>query len=369
MISPLCEMFGIDFPLFAFTRSPQVVVEVSKAGGLGVLGALAYSDDELEAHLCWIDDHIDGRPYGVDTVMPAKTLATGHSKRDLEAMIPAAHRAFVDDVLARHGIPELPEGEGSESLLAWTAEKMRPQVDIALSHPTRLIANALGPPPAEVIAQAHAQGVKIAALCGSARHAQKQVAAGVDFIIAQGTEAGGHTGDVATMVLTPEIAAAVAPAPVLAAGGIGSGRQIAAAMALGAAGAWTGSMWLTTQEAVVIPLLKDKLVAAGSRDTVRTRALTGKPARLLKTGWIDAWEDDNNPDPLPMPLQYMLTADAVDRLHRFHDTPGAQHLLWSPVGQIVGHMNDQPPVADLMARLKSDFNATTARLGGMRVPE
>ena len=367
MISPLCEMFGITFPLFAFTRSPQVVVEVSKAGGLGVLGALAYSDDELEQHLCWIDANIGGRPYGVDTVMPARTLATGQSKTNLEDMIPAAHRAFVDDVLAKHGIPEMPEGQGSESLLAWTAEKMRPQVDIALSHPIALLANALGPPPKEVIDQAHAQGVKIAALCGTARHARKQVAAGVDIVIAQGTEAGGHTGDVATMVLTPEIAEAIAPTPVLAAGGIGSGRQIAAALALGAAGAWTGSMWLTTQEAVVIPLLKDKLVNAGSGDTVRTRALTGKPARLLRTGWIDAWEDKANPDPLPMPLQYMLTADAVDRLHRFHDTPGAQHLLWSPVGQIVGRMNDQPTVAELMQRLKQDFNETTARLGKMGV--
>lgn len=369
MISPLCEMFGIEFPLFAFTRSPQVVVEVSKAGGLGVLGALAYTDEELEAHLTWIDENIDGKPYGVDTVMPAKTLATGHSKQDLEDMIPAAHRAFVDDVLAKHGVPEMPEGQGSETLLAWTAEKMRPQVDIALSHPIALLANALGPPPADVIAQAHAQGVKIAALCGAVRHAKKHVEAGVDIVIAQGTEAGGHTGDVATMVLTPEIAEAVHPTPVLAAGGIGSGRQIAAALALGAAGAWTGSMWLTTQEALVIPLIKEKLVAAGSRDTVRTRALTGKPARLLRTGWIDAWEDKANPDPLPMPLQYMLTADAVGRLHKFSDTPGARHLLWSPVGQIVGRMNDQPSVAELMSRLKSDFNATTAKLGGMRVPE
>jgi NAD(P)H-dependent flavin oxidoreductase YrpB (nitropropane dioxygenase family) len=367
MISPLCDMFGIRFPLFAFTRSPQVVVEVSKAGGMGVLGALAFSDDELAEHLDWIDANIAGHSYGVDTVMPAKTLATGLSKGDLEDMIPEGHRGFVADLLARHGVPELPPGEGTESLLAWTAEKMRPQVDIALSHPIKLLANALGPPPADVIEKAHAQGVKIAALCGAVRHARKHVEAGVDVVIAQGTEAGGHTGEVATMVLTPEIVDAVHPTPVLAAGGIGSGRQIAAALALGAAGAWTGSIWLTTQEALVIQVLKDKLVQATSRDTIRTRALTGKPARLLRSGWVEAWEAKENPDPLPMPLQYMLSADAVARLHRFADQPGAKSLIWSPVGQIVGRMNDQPTVAELMGRLKREFNETTARLGQMGV--
>src|SRR5579883_1154626 len=250
MRTRICDMFGIEFPIFAFSHCRDVVAAVSKACGMGVLGALAFSNEQLEIELEWIDKHVDGKPYGVDIVMPAKIEGAGKdlTKADFEKMIPEQHKKFVDMMLARYEVPPLPEGEQPETLLSWANEGGRSHVDIALKHPISLIVNALGPPPKDVVDRVHTHGVKVAALVGTAAQAKKQVEAGVDIIVAQGTEAGGHTGEVTTMVLVPDVVDAVAPTPVLAAGGIGSGRQMAAALALGADGVWTGSIWLATKE-------------------------------------------------------------------------------------------------------------------------
>jgi NAD(P)H-dependent flavin oxidoreductase YrpB (nitropropane dioxygenase family) len=370
----LATELGLRLPLFAFTNSREVVVAVSRAGGLGVLGAVPFSAEELAVHLDWIDAHIDGRPYGVDVVMPASTAAAaatdeggGLDKAILQDMIPEAHRRFVDQLLERYGVPPLPDGVRPYSdLPSWVDQLTRAQIDVALTHPIRLLANALGPPPADVIARAHEHGVKVAALAGNVRHAMKQVEAGVDIIVAQGTEAGGHTGDVSTFVLVPEVVDAVAPVPVLAAGGIGSGRQLAAAMALGADGAWTGSIWLTAAENQMCPdVVKEKLLAASSRDTVRSRAMTGKPARQLKTAWTEAWESKESPGTLPLPLQFMATSDAVNRIH-YHaaHTPDsrAHELLGSAVGQIVGRMNAIRPTAEIVEEIAAEWTRTLAHL-------
>ncbi len=239
-----------------------------------------------------------------------------------------------------------------------------PQVDVALSHDIKLLVNALGPPPADVIERAHAQGVRVAALIGTVDQARKQVAAGVDVIIASGTEAGGHTGEISTMVLTPQVVDAVAPVPVLAAGGIGSGRQAAAALALGADGVWTGSIWLTVAESDTHPVVKEKLLAATSRDTVRSRSMTGKPARLLRTPWTEAWDAPDSPGALPMPLQFMLTADAIGRMHRYADNPetGARDLVGSPVGQIVGSMNAVRTVREVIYSMVEEYIETVSAM-------
>ena len=253
MRTPLCDMFGIEYPIFAFTHCRDVVAAVSKAGGLGVLGAVGFSPEQLEIELDWIDEHVNGMPYGVDTVMPQKAVDVhgadaAEMLAQIRSMIDANHWRYVDELMERFELPPLPEGEGGIGVLGWTDDVAHRHVEIALSHPIKLIANALGSPPKDVIDQAHEHGVKVAALAGKAVHAQRHVNNGVDIVIAQGYEAGGHTGEIATMVLVPEVVDAVAPAPVLAAGGIGSGRQIAAALALGAQGVWLGSLWLTTAE-------------------------------------------------------------------------------------------------------------------------
>ncbi|MHB8378222.1 MAG: nitronate monooxygenase [Dehalococcoidia bacterium] len=363
MRTRICDQFGIEFPIFAFSHCRDVVAAVSRAGGMGVLGALAFSPEQLEIELRWIDEHVDGRPYGVDVVMPASYA--GSDPAQLEAMIPEAHRRFVEDTLARHNVPPLPpDAPPAAGLLGWTHENARPQVDVALTHPIRLLANALGSPPADVIARAHEHGVVVAALAGTAEHARRQAAAGVDIIVAQGYEAGGHTGEIATMVLVPEVVAAVSPRPVLAAGGIGSGRQMAAAMALGADGVWTGSIWLTVREADTGDALTEKLLAATSRDTVRSRSMTGKPARQLRTPWTEAWDATDSPGALPMPLQYMLTAEAQSRIRRHADDPasGARALITTPVGQIVGSMDAVRLARDVIYSIVEGYIAAVSEM-------
>ena len=363
MRTRICDTFGIEFPIFAFSHCRDVVAAVSRAGGLGVLGAVAFTPEQLEIELKWIDDHIDGKPYGVDVVMPASYA--GSDVAALEKMIPQEHRQFVDGLMERFSVPSLPDDEPEpQGLLAWTHEKARPQVEIALSHPIKLLANALGAPPKDVIDKAHERDVPVAALVGTARQAQQQVEAGVDVIVAQGTEAGGHTGEISTLVLVPEIVDAVHPTPVLAAGGIGRGRQIAAALALGADGAWTGSVWLTVKEADTNPVVVDKLLKASSRDTVRTRSMTGKTARLLRTAWTDAWDSEDSPGALPMPLQYMLTAEALHRIYRYAhvEDAGAKELVGSPVGQIVGSMNSVRSSRDLIFEMVDEYVRAVGRL-------
>ncbi|MFF6786605.1 nitronate monooxygenase [Streptomyces sp. NPDC012510] len=365
MQTELSNKLGVQYAVFGFTPFPAVAAAISRAGGFGVLGAVRYTaPDDLKRDLDWIEAHVDGKPYGLDVVMPAKKVEGPKnqtlSEADVEAMIPESHRQFVKDTLARYGVPELAEGEASGwRITGWMEQVARTQLDVAFDYPIRLLANALGSPPADVIDRAHEQDVLVAALAGSARHARKHAQAGIDIVVAQGYEAGGHTGEIASMVLTPEVVDAVDPLPVLAAGGIGSGRQVAAALALGAQGVWLGSLWLTTTEAELpSPRLIEKLLAAGSGDTVRSRALTGKPARQLRTEWTDAWDDSAGPGALPMPLQGLLVAEAVSRIQKYEVEP----LLGTPVGQIVGRMNSERSVQAVFDDLTRGFEQAVERV-------
>ncbi|MGK2947962.1 MAG: nitronate monooxygenase [Acidimicrobiales bacterium] len=371
MKNRLTEMFGIEYPLFAFSHCRDVVAAVTNAGGMGVLGALAFSDEQLELELQWIDEHVNGKPYGVDVVMPVKTVDRDAGLADtadigakLREYISQEHWDYVDKILADHGVDvsgaaELESGAGmGAGVLGWTEATGAPQIEIALSHDIALLASALGPPPKAAIDQAHEQGVKVAALVGRAEQAVRDVQQGVDIIIAQGYEAGGHTGEVATMVLIPDVVDAIAPVPVLAAGGIGSGRQMAAAMALGADGAWTGSIWLTVSENTQGGVVTDKLLAAKSTDTVRSRAFTGKPARQLRTAWTDAWEAPESPGTLPMPLQFMLNAAA----NRKMGSNPPKELVGMPVGQIVSRMNQIRTTKAVVQEMVEEYVDTATKL-------
>ena len=363
MKTPITEMFGIEFPILAFTHCRDVVAAVSKAGGLGVLGAVGHSDSGLETDLAWIEAEIGDRPYGVDLIVPARYAGSdegGLDVADLVAAIPGAHQEFLDDLMERYQVPEDPDAAGwaiRPGEAPFSANRASQQLDIALAHRPSLVANALGPPPSEMVQSCREAGVKVAALAGTRVHAERHVAAGADVIIAQGTEGGGHTGQIGSMVLLPEVVDAVAPVPVLGAGGIGRGRQMAAAMALGAAGVWCGSVWLTTEEAETHPVVKSKMLAASSGDTLRSRSITGKPARMLRTAWTDEWDRADTPEPLGMPLQPMLTSAVMERINRaaHREGSGAEELATYFVGQVVGTMNRTRGAGQVVLDMVEEF--------------
>jgi NAD(P)H-dependent flavin oxidoreductase YrpB (nitropropane dioxygenase family) len=369
MRTKLARQLGIEFPIFAFTHCRDVVAAVSNAGGFGVLGAVGFTAEELELELRWIDDHVGDKPYGVDIVIPGKYEGKGELdaaklEAELRAMVPEQHRAFAKRLLRDQGVPELPEGEHVHELLGWTAATAGPLVETALRHPkVRVIANALGTPPSDVVQEIRDSGRLVCALAGSVKHARAHKEAGLDFIVCQGSEGGGHTGDVGSIVVWPEVIDAVAPLPVLAAGGIGTGRQMAAAMAMGAHGVWTGSIWLTVEESECPPAQKESYLKATSRDTVRSRSFTGKPCRMLRNAWTEAWEGPDAPKPLGMPLQYMVTAEAVARSNRYASK--AQSVAFNAVGQIVGTMNAVRSAREVIRAMVAEYVDAVERLNGL----
>lgn len=370
MLSPICAMLGIEFPLLAFSHCRDVVVAVSKAGGMGVFGAAGIPPERLEEELAWIDQHIGGKPYGVDLIVPNSFAGKGEEKAARPA-IPDEHKAFVADLLEKHGVDAGSVGGVSSSLGDNMSDAgAAALLEVAFRHPIGLIANALGVPPPLMLELGKRNDVPVAALVGTRDHALAQVRAGVDILVVAGGEAGGHCGEVATMVLVPEVAAAVeavgATTPILAAGGIVTGRQMAAAMAMGAHGAWTGSVWLTTAEAETNPVVKEKMLAASSRDTVRSKSRTGKPSRQLRSPWTDAWEAEGAPKPLPMPLQSLVSEPALRQVDKLSEGghEGARHLATYWVGQGVGLMNEAMGAGQVVQAFKEDWVAACERLNG-----
>jgi NAD(P)H-dependent flavin oxidoreductase YrpB (nitropropane dioxygenase family) len=362
MQNAITKMFGIEVPMFAFSHCRDVVVEASRAGGMGVLGAAWMTPDELEVSLKWIDDRVEGKPYGVDVVFPG-TFAPLSDERDPDDILPAEHREFVRRLLDTANIPPLPPDE-AKNFSHEHAQKMKMtpldserSLEIALRFPVKFVVGAMGVPPKHVIDLVHAHGIKLGALVGSVDHAEKQRAAGTDVIIAQGSEAGGHVGKVSSMVLWPQVVDAVAPMPVLAAGGIGRGRQFAAAMALGAAGIWCGSIWLGTTESELTPAMKEELFKSKSEDAVVSRALTGKPCRVLKSEYTEAW-DSGSPKTLTFPLQSILSGEPLKRAER------ARRLeYWTyAVGQIVGDMKNETTVRKVFADVLNEYVETMDHL-------
>ena len=368
MRTPICEQLGCEVPIFAFSHCRDVVVEVTRAGGFGVLGAATFSPEQLEAELRWIDQHVAGRPYGVDVLIPtAYDKEAERSPDDLEKMIPAEHRAFMEKILDEAGVPPLPPDERErihreivDGRGNMTPDGARRLLRVALEHPqVRLVVSALGSPPPDVVAELRARNVMIGAMCGKGEHAARHVAAGVQVIVAQGTEAGGHTGEVATMVLVPQVVEACGDqVAVLAAGGIAKGSQIAAALALGAQGVWCGTLWLATRESELDPFEKEALFAARTGDAVRRRAHTGKPVRMIKSTLSEAWEQPGAPKYLPTPLQGILYNEAHARVVRAK----RRDLYSFPAGQVVGMLDHETTVRDVMVQLQQEYLETMERL-------
>jgi NAD(P)H-dependent flavin oxidoreductase YrpB (nitropropane dioxygenase family) len=373
MKSPICEMFEIEFPLVAFSHCRDVVVAVSKAGGMGVLGAVGHTPEMLEQDLKWIDENIDGKPYGVDVLVPNNFEGKGSSmtSEDLRNMIPQEYRDFRADVLKQYDVDgESLRGGGDskekeirsdsrfgKNLKEKGAKKL---LEVAFSHPIKLIANALGVPPKWMLNMGKEKGVKVAALLGAKEHAIRQVQAGVDILVVSGTEGGGHCGSVSTMVLIPEVKRAIkgyGDVPILAAGGIATGEQMAGIMAMGADGAWCASVFLPTTEAETSENIKEKMVNASSSQTVRSKSRTGKHSRQLKSAWTDAWEAKGAPEPLPMPLQTMVGEPALAIISKQatlgHE--GAKDLDTYWVGQGIGLVNETISAGQTVQKFKEEF--------------
>lgn len=372
MKSALCKQLGIEFPLFAFTHCRDVVAEVTNAGGFGVLGAVGLTPEALEIEMNWIDQKVKGKPYGIDLLIPSSMMdkAGELSDDELRTQIPADHRKFIEDLLTKHDIDTSDlwsgayDGRSSNNMREAGALKL---IDVAFKHPIKLFVNALGVPPKSVIERARAKGIMVGALTGTKDHAIKHAQAGVDLLVAAGGEAGGHCGEIATIVLIPEVLQAIAPyknVHVLAAGGIATGRQMAACMAMGAAGAWCGSVWLTTTEAETTPTVKEKMLKATSRNTVRSRSRTGKPTRQLQSAWSDAWGSDDAPAPLPMPLQGLLSRPPMAKVDKLAASghAGAKELAAYFVGQAVGLMNSEQSARSVVMDFKQDYAEAVERL-------
>jgi len=362
MKTPLTHMFGIDIPLFAFSHCRNVVAEVSKAGGMGVLGAAGFSAEHLDEELRWLD--AQGHPYGVDLLIPQAHQDIGSHKPTIDELVPDTHRDFVNALLDDAGVPKLPDSDRA-SLIADQAREinMTPReaeelLEVALAHPIKLLVNALGVPPRHSVERLHVKGIRVGALVGSLAHARAQLQAGIDLIVAQGSEAGGHTGTITSMVLWPQIVDLAGSVPVLAAGGVGRGRQMAAALALGAAGVWCGSVWLGTTESELDPILRQRLFDARAEDAVQTRALTGKPCRALRSLYTDAWDRSDAPPKLPMPLQTLLWLEPRLRVQRAR----ARDWMSYPVGQLVGDLKGPTTTRAVIHDMLEEFLDSVERL-------
>ena len=371
MKSPVCDMLGVEFPLFAFSHCRDVVAAVSRAGGFGVLGATAHTPETIEQELKWIDDHVDGKPYGLDVLIPENTSTSGERDvtwKSLESRISPEHRAFVRNLLGKHGVELSITPISDNQPQPFDAVRALEVLDASFRHPIRLIANALGVPPKTMIEMGRKHGVPVAALVGAKEHALRQIAAGVDILVVQGTEAGGHCGEVSTMVLVPEVIQAIKnirDVPVLAAGGIMTGRQMAACMAMGSAGVWTGSVWLATIESETSETFREKMIAASSRDAIRSKSRTGKPARQLRSTWTDAWDRaPESPGALPMPLQSIISRDAFNSIDRSAagGNAKARELVSYFVGQGVGLIDSVKSAGAVVQEFKEDFALAVERM-------
>jgi NAD(P)H-dependent flavin oxidoreductase YrpB (nitropropane dioxygenase family) len=374
MKSPVCEMLGIEFPLFAFSHCRDVVAAVSRAGGFGVLGATGHTADSVRTELKWIDDHVDGKPYGLDLLFPenmATAGETGVTYNSLKTRIPREHRDFAAGLLASAGVEMLEQNVSDDRAQPFDPEQAMRTMEAAFEHPIKMIANALGVPPPAMIEMGKRHGVPVAALVGAKEHAIRQVNAGVDILVVQGTEAGGHCGEVTTMVLVPEVLQAIKKirdVPVLAAGGIMNGRQMAACMAMGAAGVWTGSVWLATLESETSEIFREKMIEASSRDAVRVKTRTGKPARQLRSAWTEAWErSPNSPGALPMPLMSLVSENALRSAQRAAEggNTKARDLVTYFVGQGVGLIDSVRGAGQVVQDFKEEFLEAVEHMNGL----
>ncbi|XOV86804.1 MAG: NAD(P)H-dependent flavin oxidoreductase [Pseudomonadota bacterium] len=357
--SPICDRLGIRYPIFGFAHDVATVAAISNAGGYGVYGATRRFPHEIEAELAEIRALVGDRPFGVDLVLPPG-MPEHNSREAIEAEIPQTHKDFVQKIIDRYQVPP-PSGPGMRTRFIRSAEIERDQIRAVLDSSVNMFACGIGAP-ADVMSAAREQGKTTLALIGSPHHVQRAIDAGVEILVAQGYDAGAHTGPIGTFSLVPQIVEAAGDIPVLVAGGVATGRHIAAALAMGAQGVWMGTAWLLSEEhqGHMHPVNTRKLLEAGSGDTVITRSESGKTFRQVRTGWSQAWEAEDAPAPLKMPYQDVLVGDLLGAIEE-HDI---EPLIHSGAGQSVGYFNEIRPVRNIVASLVSEATDVLQRQAG-----
>ncbi len=353
-----CKIVGIERPIFGFSHSVAVTAAISRAGGLGVFGATMHEPAEITEIAREIRALVGDRPFGLDLLLP-QSVGDDTDLATARAAIPQHYHDFVQGIRERHAVPPSRKGSfytrnlRSQSLFA-------AQVEAALASDANVFAAAVGVP-AEVIARARAAGKQTMALIGAPKHAQKALDAGVDVLIAQGYDAGAHTGTIGTFSLIPQIVDMAGAVPVLAAGGVGSGRHLAAALAMGAQGVWMGTAWLVTDEHRADPIVLEKLLAAKSDDTVISRSYSGKTLRMIRTAWSEEWDRPDAPVPLKMPHQQVLIGELLAAIREHRIAP----LMWEAAGQSIAYFNEYTTVAEVMDRIMAEAQEAAKGLSAL----
>lgn len=355
MKTKACRLMGVEKPIFGFAHSIAVTAAISRAGGLGVYGATHHQPDEIIAIAKQLRELCGDKPFGIDLLLPQ---AVG-DETDLDVVrdgLPEEHKAFIRKLEEKYNVP-------APTQPSFFADNVRSQplfaaqVEAALTSEADVFAAAVGVP-ASVIDRAKAAGKKTIALVGAPRHAAKALEAGVDMLVAQGHDAGAHTGKIGTFSLVPQIVDLAGETPVLAAGGVGSGRHLAAALALGAQGVWMGTAWLTTKEHAVDEIVLQKLLKARSEDTLISRSYSGKTLRMIRTGWSDEFEAPDAPEPLKMPFQQALIGKFLAGVREARIEP----LMWEAAGQSIAYFNEVSTVAEIIDRTMRDAENAAAGL-------
>jgi NAD(P)H-dependent flavin oxidoreductase YrpB (nitropropane dioxygenase family) len=353
-----CDMLGIEFPVIAFTHCKDVAVAVINSGGFAVLGEAMHTPDDIASDIKWIRDRVDGKPFGIDLVLPASVPPTG-SLDELMSKIPETHRNFAQEIKEKYDVPD---PKGPIDLHQWgglNQEMARAQLEVLLDERVPVIASGLGSP-VFILEAAHERGIKVFGLVGKARQAKRQLEAGVDAVIAQGYDAAGHTGGVGTFSIVPEIAAMAGDTPIIAAGGVTTGRHLAAALCLGASGVWTGTLWLASRESDIDMIIKERLLAATVEDTSYGTSISGMTMRVLKCPWTEEWAKPEAPDVLPAPYQMLLSSDYIQGANDNR----REDLMTEAAGQGVGFVTSMKPARQILFDLVEEALATFEEVVG-----
>lgn len=349
--TPLCDTLNIEHPIFGLTHSVDVAVAIAKAGGYPVLALARSSPDQAKQHVDEMRSRVEGRPWGVNCLL-TETLGDEVSRSAAAARLPPAHVEFVQSLRKKFGLGAALQGNFFSSEVRSNRLNMI-HAEIALTSGATGFSTAIGTP-SSIVERAKAAGMITFASVGAPKHARKAIESGIDILVAQGYDAGGHTGPIGTFSLVPQIVDVASGRPVLAAGGVGTGRHVVAALAMGAQGVWLGTAWLTARENGTDEQLLAKYLRAGSGDTVLTRAHSGKSARVLRSDWIDAWAQPGAPEPLPMPYQQVLTGDAMAAI----ENQRLEALRYDLCGQSISWFNQATTVQDIVDRLLREAEAS-----------